>query len=91
MNFIAGIKQKFNTHNQYLENFIELGFLGFIGVILLMIITIKEGLKNKSLLFYTAVGVAFLCLFESFFARHHGVAFFAFYIPLFYKFESDKI
>lgn len=88
LGFIAGIKEQFNAHNQYLEDYLKVGIVGFIGCLSLMLVLIKHGCQNKSLLFYCAFGTLFICLFESLFARHHGVAFVAFFVPLFFKVEQ---
>lgn len=89
LNFIAGIKERFNAHNQYFEDYIKVGILGFLSIIILMVIIVKESYKKKSYMFYCAFAIVFMCLFESFFARHHGTVFTAFFIPLFYKFENQ--
>lgn len=90
LHFIAGIKQKFNAHNQYLEEFIKTGLLGFLGYLLFMIVLIKYSRKQQSLMLYCVFGVVFMSLTESIFARHHGVALAAFFIPLFYKIDYFK-
>ncbi len=90
LHFIAGIKQKFNAHNQYLEEFIKTGLLGFLGYLLFMIVLIKYSHKEQSLMLYCVFGVVFMSLTESIFARHHGVALAAFFIPLFYKIDYFK-
>lgn len=90
LHFIAGIKQKFNAHNQYLEEFIKTGLLGFLGYLLFMIVLIKYSRKQQSLMLYCVFGVVFMSLTESIFARHHGVALAAFFIPLFYNYEQKE-
>ena len=90
-NFIAGKKESFNGHNQYLEDYVKVGLLGFITLIVLIIVILKTATKRKSFMLYCAFAIAFMCLFESFFDRHHGTVFIAFFIPLFYKFETKNI
>lgn len=87
LNFIAGLKEKFNGHNQYLEDYVKVGLFGFMSFLLLIYSLFKYSYKAKSFMFYCAFGIAFLCLFESFLDRHHGTAFLGFFIPLFYKFD----
>ena len=90
-NFIAGKKEHFNAHNQYLEDFIKVGILGFLAIISLVFTILKLANKNKSFMLYCAFAVAFMFLFESFLDRHHGTVFIAFFIPFFYKYEAHKI
>ncbi len=91
LNFIAGIKEKFNAHNQYLEDYIKTGVLGFISFLLIILTLIRYGYKNKSYLFYCVLCVTITCLFESFLVRHHGTAFLSFFIFLFYKYEQETM
>jgi O-antigen ligase len=88
INFIAGQKNWFNAHNQYLEDFVKNGISGFLVFLLLIVIILKLSWKTKSYMLYCAFAVAFICCFESFLDRHHGTAFLAFFIPFFYKFEQ---
>ncbi len=90
-NFIAGKKERFNAHNQYLEDYIKVGILGFLAVIFLIFTILKQANKNKSFMLYCAFAVSFMFLFESFLDRHHGTVFIAFFIPFFYKYEAYKI
>ncbi len=87
MHFIAGMKQKFNAHNQYLEEYIKTGIVGFLTYLFFMITLINYSRKQQSLMLYCVFGIVFISLTESIFTRHHGVAFAAFFIPLFYKNE----
>lgn len=89
LGFIAGKKMRFNTHNQYLEEYIKTGIFGFSIMIIMLFIMFKKSYKNQSFMFYCVFYVAFVCLFESFLSRHHGTAFIAFFIPLFYYIEEN--
>jgi len=86
--FIAGKKERFNAHNQYLEDYIKVGIFGFLALILLVFTILKQANKNKSFMLYCAFAVAFMFFFESFLDRHHGTVFTAFFIPFFYKYEA---
>jgi len=88
INFRAGIKEKFNCHNQYMEEFTKQGVVGGIFFISLIFFLLKKGLKTKRHFFYTALYVSLVCLVESYFYRHHGVMFAAFFLPLFYSLEK---
>lgn len=87
--FKKGMVYGYNTHNQYLEEFIKFGtvgglfFLFFIGYIL------KDAIvKKNSLLFLTALTVAAFLLIESAFSRQHGVIFFCFFVPVLYIYHN---
>ncbi len=66
-----------NFHNQYVQNFAELGLIGFLLLILLLIINIKNALKSKDFIHF-AFSILMISLFltESFLWRQRGVVFF---------------
>ncbi len=77
---ISAENRQLNTHNQFIETFVQLGIIGFIILILLFIIPFIAGIKEKNillLLFLIIVGFNFL--FESMLNRQSGVVFFAFF------------
>ena len=41
--------QKMNFHNQYVQNFAELGVFGFLLIVMMLFITEKNALKRKIL------------------------------------------
>jgi len=88
LNFRAGILENFNCHNQYLEEATKTGILGLISFILLLVFTFKIALKQKRLLFYIIIYISLVCLTESYFYRHHGIMFGAFFMALFYNLET---
>ena len=66
-----------NFHNQYIQNFAELGFLGFLILIGLLGLSLKNALKNKDFVQISfAVLMISLFLTESFLWRQRGVMFF---------------
>ncbi len=69
--------QKKNFHNQYLQNFAELGVFGFILLVLMLIVNLKNGIKSKDFV-NIAFAVLMISLFltESFLWRQRGVMFF---------------
>ena len=76
--------QEKNFHNQYIQNFVELGVFGFIILILMLGINLKNGISNKDFLHITfAVLMISLFLTESFLWRQRGVVFFSFLYCLF--------
>ena len=74
----------FNFHNQYIQNFAELGIVGFLLLILLLIINLKNALKSKDFI-HIAFAVLMISLFltESFLWRQRGVVFFTLLYCLF--------
>ena len=88
LNFRAGILENFNCHNQYLEEATKTGILGFVSFILLLFFTFKIALKQKRMLFYIIIYISLVCLTESYFYRHHGIMFGAFFLALFYNLET---
>ena len=76
--------QKKNFHNQYLQVFSELGFIGFFFLILILFANIKNALKNKDFIHITfAILMISLFLTESFLWRQRGVVFFTVFYCLF--------
>lgn len=69
--------QKMNFHNQYVQNFAELGVFGFILLLIMLFVNVKNALKSKD---FTHFAFAFLMislfLTESFLWRQRGVVFF---------------
>jgi O-antigen ligase len=77
---IEGYKKK-NFHNQYIQTFAELGIIGFMLLILILFINLKNAIKHKDFI-HIAFAVLMISLFltESFLWRQRGVVFFtAFY------------
>lgn len=76
--------QNKNFHNQYIQNFAELGFLGFLILLLLVAIVFKNALQQKDFI-QIAFAVLMISLFltESFLWRQRGVVFFTSFYCLF--------
>lgn len=75
---------KMNFHNQYIETFADLGIVGFILIIAMLFINLKNGIKNKyfiQIAFATLMISVFLT--ESFLWRQRGVVFFTLFYCLF--------
>lgn len=73
-----------NFHNQYIQNFAELGFFGFLILIVLLTLNLKNAIKNKDFV-QIAFAVLMISLFltESFLWRQRGVMFFSLMYCLF--------
>lgn len=78
-----------NFHNQYIQNFAELGVFGFLILVLILLLTLKIAIKNKD---FTQIAFAVLMislfLTESFLWRQRGVMFFSLIYCLFNAKES---
>jgi O-antigen ligase len=74
----------FNFHNQYIQNFAELGIVGFILLVIMLFLNLKKALKNKDFLHISfAILMISLFLTESFLWRQRGVVFFTAFYCLF--------
>lgn len=84
------LKLKYNAHNQFLETFIGLGFIGFFSLLLLFVYPIFMLVRRENN-FIELMFLGILCinfLFESMFERVAGVIFFAFFYSLFFCFKE---
>ena len=85
----------FNFHNQYIQFFSELGFVGFLLLFLLLFINAKNAFQSKDFM-HIAFTILMLSLFltESFLWRQRGVVFFTLFYCLFnspsVKFNLEK-
>lgn len=82
--FKIGKEEKFDTHNQFLEEFLKTGILGGFIFLALMITLLKFTRKNNYLIISMIIFSIIGCLFDSFLARQHGVLFIAFFVPFFF-------
>lgn len=85
INFKVGLRHKLNTHNQYLQEYLKIGVIGFLFFFFLVLHLISISYKTMHELFYVAILVAIVCFFESYIARQHGVVFVVFFISFNYK------
>jgi O-antigen ligase len=69
--------QKMNFHNQYVQTFAELGVFGFLIVVIMLGLNLKNALKSKNFVHFAfAILMISLFLTESFLWRQRGVVFF---------------
>ena len=79
----SGYQSK-NFHNQYVQNFAELGVFGFILLLILLIVNVKNAIKSKDFVHFAfAFLMISLFLTESFLWRQRGVVFFTMVYCLF--------
>lgn len=81
VNFKAAIKNRFNTHNQYIEEVLKFGVIWGGVFVCFVVLFVKQTLNYKNG-FPVVLLVALLSFFESFWYRHHGVLIISFVIPL---------
>lgn len=74
----------FNFHNQYIQFFAELGFLGFILLLVMLGFNIKNAIQSKDFI-HIAFAILTITLFltESFLSRQRGIIFFVLFYCLF--------
>ena len=76
--------QSKNFHNQYVQNFAELGVFGFILLLIMLVVNFKNAIKSKDFVHFTfAILMISLFLTESFLWRQRGVVFFTMMYCLF--------
>ncbi|MEZ4876081.1 MAG: O-antigen ligase family protein [Flavobacterium sp.] len=84
--------QNKNFHNQYIQVFAELGVFGFIILIIILLINLKNAFKTKDFVHFAfAILMISLFLTESFLWRQRGVVFFTLFYCLFNSNVSKKI
>lgn len=82
----------FNFHNQYTQNFAELGIFGFILLLIMLIVNVKNAIKSKDFVHFAfAILMISLFLTESFLWRQRGVVFFTIMYCLFNSKSVDLI
>jgi hypothetical protein len=80
---------KFNFHNQYVQNFAELGVIGFLLLLVILFINTKKAFTTKDFM-HIAFAILMISLFltESFLWRQRGVLFFMLFYCL-YNVKTD--
>lgn len=87
--FKAGIKAKYNTHNQYMSEFLKTGILGGTLFILSILLVLKQISFKKPIFSTIVVFFAVVCLVESYLERQHGVFILSVLIPIVNIFEKN--
>ena len=79
----SGYQSK-NFHNQYVQNFAELGVFGFLLLVVMLFVNVKNAIKSKDFVHFAfAILMISLFLTESFLWRQRGVVFFTMMYCLF--------
>ncbi len=72
-------EQNLNPHNQYLQTWLEIGFFGFIVLLIIVFYPLIVGILNKNnFLIVFSLCLMFNLLFESILQRQSGIVFFSF-------------
>lgn len=85
-NFILGVQNNFNCHNQFLQFFLIIGIIGLVVFTLIIIISFISGVQSKNIiLLYFLLFITLNMLMESILETKAGVEFYAFFIPFLVK------
>jgi O-antigen ligase len=83
--------QKKNFHNQYFQIFAEIGFFGFLLLIVMILYSFKKSIKCKKYIFFAFISLIMVVfLTESFLWRQRGVLFFITFYCLFHQLNIRK-
>jgi O-antigen ligase len=68
---------EYNSHNQFLQVAVELGIVGLLSLVLMLVLLFRMGIKYKSeLLVWAVLSFVFNCLFESMLQQQSGIVFY---------------
>jgi len=83
--------QNKNFHNQYIQNFAELGVFGFLILLIMLYSLLKKAILNKDFIHFTfSILMISVFLTESFLWRQRGVVFFVLFYCLFMTVQHNK-
>jgi hypothetical protein len=86
--------QNKNFHNQYIQNFAELGVFGLLILLIMLFVLIKKAFHNKDFINFTfSILMISVFLTESFMWRQRGVVFFVLFYCLFMQenYKKEKL
>jgi O-antigen ligase len=83
--------QKKNFHNQYFQIFAEIGIIGFLLLVVMILYSLKMSIKSKNYVFFAFISLVMVVfLTESFLWRQRGVLFFITFYCLFHQLNLKK-
>jgi O-antigen ligase len=83
--------QNKNFHNQYIQNFAELGIVGLLLLLLMLFVLLKKAIDHKDFIHFTfSILMISVFLTESFMWRQRGVVFFVIFYCLFMTVNLKK-
>jgi len=78
IDFKEGIEHSFDAHNQYLQNYLASGILGFLFYLLIFIVILKTLIKRKEYFYILVISIfVYFSLFESIIETHKGIVLFS--------------
>ncbi|MFY0603972.1 MAG: O-antigen ligase family protein [Flavobacteriaceae bacterium] len=87
--FKKGMVYGYNTHSQYIEEFIKFGIIGGVYFVFFIGYVLYSAYRKKNiLLFLMSLTFALFLVIESVLVRQHGVVFFCFFIPILYIYHQ---
>jgi len=89
---IKPLRENYNSHNQYIEYYVGLGFLGFLTLCYLLLYYALVFLRENNQIGFQFIAITgIICLTECVFSRHHGIVFFCFMLFLLLGFSPEKV
>ena len=90
-NYILGMKEQYNTHNQYLDISLACGIIGLLILIIFMLSPIIHGIKTRNwLLVSIFVVIALSALTENILNRSQGIVIVSVLVLLIYSFSTQR-
>jgi len=91
IDFKKGMVYGYNTHNQYIEEFLKFGIFGGLFFICFILYILYQAIKTSNyILLCSIITVSAFMLVESIFERQHGVVFFTLFLSLAYLYDQSK-
>ncbi|WP_146052805.1 O-antigen ligase [Aquimarina sp. I32.4] len=87
LNYTFNHKNKYNSHNQFLQTYLQTGIVGF-GILVSIFILLGMRMKRSKNEFSVFLILFISLLFESMLVRFNGIVFFSIVIPLLLKKRS---
>ena len=83
---------KLNFHDQYVEAFADLGFPGFLIIVIMVVVNLRNGIRQKYFV-HIAFAILMISLFltETFLWRQRGVVFFTVFYCLFNDLYPQRV
>lgn len=90
-NFLEGVRDSLNPHNQFLSTMLDFGLIGFCVLVLMLIIPLIQAIRlnNAYLCCFSIMIILFFCI-ESILVRQKGIVFFSFFYCLLICHLSNK-
>lgn len=88
-NFLLGVENRYNSHNQYLDTMLQSGLFGLVVLLGLFFRGVINAYKKdlEKILLYLTFGLSFIT--ESMFDRHWGIVSFVFFVCFSLKYTVD--